>query len=145
MTLIEALGVIASSSLVTAIATKFLGKSKENAEIKNMWKQGQELDLKFSEYVKKEIDTQVKEKTKELREAIADNEVRHHKEIRDQADVFALKYLKLEEQSERRIHVLEMKMELLEKKLDNEMTLRIQCVERLGILTDKLNKYENKK
>lgn len=149
---------IGSSSVVTIIVTKIVNKRQENVTIDNTWKQGRELDVKFHDYVKQEVDAQVQERTKELRDTIAENSLVYHREFKAQNETWSRKYIDLEEKSDRKIKLLEMKFEVMERKfevtlnklelattqLNQEKESRKNCLDQVTRLNERLNEYQNK-
>lgn len=143
----ELIAAILGSSVVTAFVAKILGKRKENVEIEHQWKETRDLDVKFSEEFQKLIDEKVKARTQDLRDTIVENDLAHYKAIKSQGEAWTEKYVSLEEQAERRIRVLEMKMQLMEERFEKQIKFleksleqeRQDCATKLTELQNQLN------
>jgi hypothetical protein len=149
---------VIGSSGVTAIVTSILNKRKVNSDIDHTWKQGRDMDFKLSEYISKLVEEKTKERTQELRETMTENSLNYHRELKAQDANWSKKYIELEDNSNRKIQLLEMKIDVMERKFEatmkrleeesvkliSETLSRKNCLEQLSALTIRLNAYQNK-
>jgi hypothetical protein len=133
---------ILGSSAFTILWKHFMGKKRENAEVNTLIVGGAKITLEMSDTINKAIEQKTHERTAELREMIAANEVKHYKEVSAQGAVYAKNMAKSEEMYERKIQVLYMKIERIEAnfntqigKLEGDLTkeidIRTNCLREL--------------
>lgn len=143
---------IFGSSVISIIVTKLLNKKRESAEVNNLVIGGAKITLEMSDVINRAIEAKTLERTKELRDVIAANDLKHYKESQAQGLVYAEGVIKNEEMYERKIQALYMKIDVLERnfnkqieKMDqellNEIAARDGCLKRLGELQELVREH----
>lgn len=146
------LALITSGGLAALIWKQVFGKKRENAEVNTLIIGGAKITLEMSDVINKAIDTKTLERTQELRELIAANELKHYKEVSAQGQVYATSMAKSEESYEIKIKGLYQKinslegsfnqqMKKLERDLVKEMEGRAKCLADLSALQKEANEF----